>query len=316
MVHISSYVCVTINAIVSQVENVAARSAGNNSDGRKMNLADELQIIQTLLTHEDEDFIQAVNVQLRRPPSVILYTQEQIHDIHLFCSSDTAPALRSVLSFDRTFNLSSLYLTVMVFKHRKVVRKSTQEPPVFVGPMLLHGDGKYTTYLNFFSAVNGAMNGAGVSASEFRVSDQVIVGSDDENALVSAAKTAFSQSEHLFCMVHVKDNVRQHLTAIGTATGLRENVVSRLFGCSGVAESADESEEDDRTAELMQFVRQHNVDAIDYLQQRVLPKIKNNNRIKWRQSWIGVNQWTNNNCESMNHLLKIEVRFLAFMFGL
>jgi len=182
--------------------------------------------------------------------------------------------------------------------------------------MLLHGDGKYTTYLNFFSAVNGALNGAGVSASEFRVSDQVIVGSDDENAMVSAAKTAFSQSEHLFCMVHVKDNVRQHLTAIGTATGLRENVVSRLFGCSGVAESADESEEDDRTAELMQFVRQHNVDAIDYLQQRVLPKIKNNNRIKWRQSWIGVNQWTNNNCESMNHLLKIEVIFLPFMFGL
>jgi len=29
--------------------------------------------------------------------------------------------------------------------------------------------------------------------------------------MVSAAKTAFSHSEHLFCMVHVKDNVRQHL---------------------------------------------------------------------------------------------------------
>jgi len=82
-------------------------------------------------------------------------------------------------------------------------------------------------------------------------------------------------------MVHVKDSVRQHLTAIGTATGLLENVVSRLFGCSGIAELADASEEDDRTAELMQFVRQQNVDAIDYVQRCVLPTIKNNNQIKW-----------------------------------
>jgi len=116
-------------------------------------------------------------------------------------------------------------------------------------------------------------------------------------------------------MVHVKDNVRQHLSAIRMATGLQKNVVLRLFGCSGVVESADASGEDDRTAELMQFVRQQNVDAIDYLQQHVLPKIKNNNRIKWRQSWIGVNQWTNNNCESMNRLLKIEVICLALLFS-
>jgi len=157
-----------------------------------MTLAHELQIMQTRLTHDKEDFIQAVNLQLRHPPSVIMYTQEQINDIRLFCSSDTAPALRSVLSFDRTFNLSSLYLTVMVFKHKKVVRKSTQEPPVFVRPTLLHGDDKYATYLNFFSTVNGALNSAGVSASKFRLSDNVIVGSDDKNAMVSAAKTAFS----------------------------------------------------------------------------------------------------------------------------
>jgi len=146
---------------VLQVENVAARSAGTNSDGRKMILVDK-QIISIRLMHDEEDFIQAVNVQLR-----CLYTQEQINDIRLFCSSNTAPALRSVLSFDRTFNLSSLYLTVTVFKHKKVVRKSMQEPPVFVGPMLLHGDGKYATYLNFFSTVHGALNSAGVSASEF-----------------------------------------------------------------------------------------------------------------------------------------------------
>jgi len=150
-----------------------------------------------------------------------------MNDIRVFCSTDTARALHSVLSFERTFNLSSLYLTLMVFKHRKIVRKSTEKPPVFVGSTLLHGDGKYATYLNF-SIVNGALNGTEVSASEFRLTDNVVVGADDENAMVSAAKTAFSQLEHLFCMVHVKDNVLQHLTAIEVATGLQE----KLFrGC-------------------------------------------------------------------------------------
>jgi len=181
-----------------------------------MNLADEVQALLTRLTHDEEDFVQAVNVQLRRSPSVTLYTQQQINDIRNLCSTDTVPELRSVLAFDRTFNLSSLYLTVMVFKHRKVVRKSTQEPPLFVGPMMLHGDGKYSTYLNFFSTVNGALNGAGLSASEFRMTDNIVTGSDDENALVNAAVTAFPNCLQLYCMVHVKDNVRHKLTTIAS----------------------------------------------------------------------------------------------------
>jgi len=55
--------------------------------------------------------------------------------VHLI-EIDTIDELRSVLSFDRTFNLSSLYVVLMVFKHPKVVRKSSEEPPIFVGPML------------------------------------------------------------------------------------------------------------------------------------------------------------------------------------
>ena len=242
------------------------------------NLADEVQTLLTMMTHDDEDFIQGVNVQLRRSPSVILYTTDQINDIRTLCSFDTIDELRSVLSFDRTFNLSSLYVTLMVFKHRKVVRKSTQEPPIFVGPMLLHEDGKFSTYLNFFSHINGALQGSGVNASEFRLLDNVVTGSDDENALVNAAKTAFPNSLQLFCMIHVKDNVRHKLTSVGTATAIRECILSRLFGSCGVAEAMNEIEQDDRVAELLQYVRQQNVDCVEYLQDRVLPKIINNNR--------------------------------------
>jgi len=89
---------------ICQVKNVAATLTGNGVNGRKsnMNLADEIQTILTHLMEDDEYFVQAVNVQLRRSPSVILiYTEDQISDIRAMCGKDAAPHLCSVLAFDR-----------------------------------------------------------------------------------------------------------------------------------------------------------------------------------------------------------------------
>ena len=57
-----------------------------------------------------------------------------------FPSRSTRPtsspnSLRSVLCVDRTFNLSNLYLTVIVFKNNTVARKSSHEPPLLIRPM-------------------------------------------------------------------------------------------------------------------------------------------------------------------------------------
>ena len=172
---------------------------------------------------------------------------------------------------------------------------------------MLHGDGKYETYNNFFSTVNGALHGCELEASEFRVLDSVVTGSDEETAMVNEARSVFTSAGQLYCMLHCKDNVRHHLTSVVLPVQVRENILSRLFGSNGVAESHDQVEQDDRTAEILQFVRQQNSDAFDYIQYRVLPKICNNNTLKWQHTWIGQRQWTNNNCESANHLLKIEV---------
>jgi len=95
---------------------------------------------------------------------------------------------------------SSLFVTVTDFRHRKIVPKTIQEAPIFLGPMMLHGDGKFATYLNFFSTVCGALNSNCVDAAELRVQDSVITGSDEESALVNALRTAFPQSQQLYCM--------------------------------------------------------------------------------------------------------------------
>jgi len=136
------------------------------------NLADEIQTLMSLQSREDEDFIQAVQCLLHRTPTVVLFNQQQLADIRSFCCRDAPAHLRSVFAVDRTFNLSNL---CHCFPPRKVVRKSTQEAPIFIGPMMLHGDGKYDTYRHFFSMLAGALNGD-VGAAELRLFDSMISG--------------------------------------------------------------------------------------------------------------------------------------------
>ena len=40
-------------------------------------------------------------------------------------------------------------MTMMVYKNKKVVRKATQEAPIFIEPIMLYGDRKFGTYLQF-----------------------------------------------------------------------------------------------------------------------------------------------------------------------
>jgi len=239
-------------------------------------------------------------------PSVVLYTQEQINDIRRFCSHGSVNATRSVLCVDRTFNVSTLYVTVTVFKHRGVVRKATGDNPLFLGPVFLHGDGKFTTYLRFFSHLGGLLSDEPVG-TELRMNESVITGSDEEKAIVKALQRAFPNSHHLFCMLHCKDNVRHYLTRVGVAQDLREKLIAMLFGASGAASSGDEQTLENKLAEVLQTVRMANLDVTEYLQDKTFPKIASNCRLMWQQTWLGRHMWNNNNCESVNHILKMVI---------
>ena len=108
-----------------------------------------------------EDFIRTVYVQLKRSPVIIL----------------------------------SLYVTVMVYRNCKAVRKCSQEPPIFIGPIMLHSDGRLALYIHFFSAISAALNCTALASSEL-VCDGLVVGSGEELAMVSAPKSAFPRANH------------------------------------------------------------------------------------------------------------------------
>jgi hypothetical protein len=87
-----------------------------------------------------------------------------------------------VVGVDRTFNLGDVFVTVMAFKQPAIVRRTTDECPIFIGPLFLHGDAKYTTYCRFFTHLATTFEAEGC------IMDNFTFGSDNEKALTSALK--------------------------------------------------------------------------------------------------------------------------------
>ena len=57
---------------------------------------------------------------------------------------------------DRTFKLGACFVTVCVYKNPLAVHDSKQ-PPVFIGPLFLHWDATYESYLSYFSYIKMAL---------------------------------------------------------------------------------------------------------------------------------------------------------------
>ena len=172
---------------LSQVQRIATTTNGDRPDSRPVgsrNLADDIQTIITAV--HKHDFVREVHISSDDSPRILLYTDEQINDIARFCTMTAGNNVKSVLGIDRTFNLSPFYATVTVFKHRAVVRCTTQDAPLFIGPMLLHCNGKFRTYHTFFSHLYGLL-ADGLVGTEVGLSN-LTTGTDDEKAMEKALK--------------------------------------------------------------------------------------------------------------------------------
>jgi hypothetical protein len=113
------------------------------------NIAD--QVLETLSMVNDHDFVQEsvyINGNNKRP-SLICYTQTRLEDMKRHIQSDPS----CTIGVDRTFNLGPAYVTNFVYKNKKVVKKSSRDNPIFLGPVFFRWDASYFTYNTFFSHV-------------------------------------------------------------------------------------------------------------------------------------------------------------------
>ena len=101
--------------------------------------------------------------------------------------------LRSVIGIDRTFNLGPCFVTTLVYKNKSVARKTNNEHPIFLGPVMFHFDGKTDSYTAFFSPLSTVLGVHGVH-TELMDDSHIILGFDEEKAIVNAIRTIFHTS--------------------------------------------------------------------------------------------------------------------------
>jgi len=289
-----------------QVRNVAQTVGKEQGQQKGMNVADEIAILfGKLHTHP---FVREIRMHQGMSPVIVAFTQEQIRDLKRFCARDTPQALRTVVGVDRTFNLGPCFVTVTVYRNMSVLRKTTRDNPIFLGPVMFHFDGRCDTYKMFFHCVSDALC-ADVAMAEFTGDVEMVFGTDEEKAMVGALSAAFPTTRHIYCARHIEENVRRFMTdVVGLSAKEREMVLARVISATDLDHN-DTCDVESQLSELMEAVRMASATVsnpqrlLSYFTDRIMPKIRNNHEVVRDNMWI-TRHWTNNNAEAVNHILK------------
>ena len=275
------------------IENMKYNINKENNPGSKRNPADDVQNVISLLSLGSK-FIKEIIQTAGKPPNIICYTDFQLK--HFGNALKT-----SVIGVDRTFNLGSCFVTTTVFQEKKLVRKGTQTNPIILGPIYLHWDGCYHTYQRFFTHLASVLED---SFEETKLSlNDLVFGTDEEKALVKAITNSFPKSKLTLCTRHLAENFKRYLkNKIGMNEKISKEIFDDVFGPFGLAE-ADTTV--DFTEKANEIEYKHKEKLGIYLTEKVIPCLqKYVCSIRNNDEKVPLN-WKNNNCESLNHILKL-----------
>lgn len=276
------------NCNVIRHQKAAESKKAKNAAGQLQcnNFADEYQAVFNMV--QSDNFVRKFDCDQQRVPSVILYDNRQISDIKAFCFDGAAG---SVLSFDKTFNLGNIYVTACVFKNLALQRRRTGVSPIFIGPIFLHGHSDIDTFAQFFSHLALRLRDCNTN--------QLVLGSDEELALRRCMSLYFPQSAAVLCTRHLHKNAVNMLeNSIGSRSTVRKVAIAAIFGEGGLtscteAMAFDEKVETIRTDILPKSPPQFSA----YFNSRLVGHLRSN-------VCVGLPKWTNNSCESINHVIK------------
>ena len=79
----------------------------------------------------------------------------------------------------------------------------------------------------------------------------------------------------MYCARHIHDNVSRHLTDKGVDASCRHQVMALLKRCTDVNPD-NTAGFDEAINSVMDYVRVHAPDHVDYFSRHVLPKLQNN----------------------------------------
>ena len=285
-----------------QVRNIKYRQQKKHGiqEGVKGNLADE--ILECLSMVDSCDFVRDLGKTKGKMPNIVCYTENQKKDLQFFLSQKSGNAI----GVNRTFNLGVFYVTALVYKNLRVVRKDNEnEHPLCIG-VFIHRDAKFPAYNYFFVTIKSSLcSEYSVESFEIRLGKDMIIGSDEEQTLMNAIASHFPASEHFLCTKHLKDGTRAYMqTKVGVPQKDRKIITKQIFGEDGIVNADDTAEFDARSKKILKDIVKYPKFAT-YFQKKLKPTVENFVSDPARRS-KSTTTWTNNNCESLNHIMKLD----------
>ncbi|PIK57067.1 hypothetical protein BSL78_06007 [Apostichopus japonicus] len=163
----------------------------------------------------------------------ILGDQIMCHDLGKFTSSSL---LSFPFSVDPTFNFGSFEVTPIVYKHLFLKSKATGEPPVFLGPTMIHHKKDYSTFKTLSSVCVA-------SCKDLEVAKGFVT--DGEVGLFQAFESDIPLAKHLRCFKHFENNCREKLRSIGIQARKDQRFfLQKVFGMKGKSKGILDAEDD------------------------------------------------------------------------
>ena len=103
---------------------------------------------------------------------IVLFEEKQIMDVKRFCFPGTM-GQATILGVDKIYNLGPLHVTRTAFKNLSLARYDTRDHPLFMGPVLNHGNSDFPAFATFLSTISTALD----------TDNPILMRSDEEGAL-------------------------------------------------------------------------------------------------------------------------------------
>jgi len=132
-------------------------------------------------------------------------------------------------------------------------------------------------------------------------------GSDDEKGITKAIEHVFPLATRYLCTKHLKDNVRHYLqNKIGVEKGERDIIMAQIFGTGGITDANNTIDFESRSEHLETIINKQHPTFAPYFTNSLKPRLQKYVFEPSRRNTEHVN-WTNNNAESINNILKLSV---------
>lgn len=172
--------------------------------------------------------------------------------------------------------------------------------------MFVHGSSTKAEYSVFFDFLRTALNTPQPPPSA------PITGTDDETALKDAVAQAWPTGYQVFCHRHLYRNCSDYLQhKVGMSDKAKNTLLSAIFGESGVTSASSKTVFDERLAQAKLLASQSAFGP--YFDNRIADMLLHNFTVSQRPDFPSTanSRWTNNNAESINHVLKVAIDWKA-----